>query len=33
MIRSIYNIERFPDGTPHITLKNAEDAYDHPFIV
>lgn len=34
MIKSVlYNIDKFPDGSPHITLKNAEDAYDHPFIV
>lgn len=28
MIRSIYNIERFPDGSPHITLKNVGDLYN-----
>lgn len=33
MIRSIYNIERFPDGTPHITLKDSCDPYRQATIV
>lgn len=33
MIRSVYNIEKFPDGTPHITLKPNQTPHGNSTIV